>query len=68
MLLRAANFYSKDLIGSMFKVDFSQCIKIDVVIAINIVIHNDLYRIFFSFYHPSYINPYDTEDVKTALL
>ena len=27
MLLRAANFYSKDLIGSMFKVDFSQCIK-----------------------------------------
>ena len=64
MLLRAANFYSKDLIGSMFKVDFSQCIKIDVVIAINVVIHNDLYRIFFS---PSIIYK-RTWEIATASL
>lgn len=54
MLLRAAKFYSKDLIGSIFRWIFLS-IKTDVVIPVNVVIHNDLYRIFFSFYHPSFI-------------
>ena len=52
MFLRAAKFHSKDLISLCV---FSVSIKMDVVIPINVLIHNDLYRIFCSFYCPSFI-------------